>query len=252
MGDGAGVPGDAAQQAVAVLEVEQLGDGVAFLGDEPVDAAAHRQVQGVPGVEQAQRGGANGGAHGVGDPGPADAAQDGEVAQAAGGLLEVALEQEGQFAVGGPARLGDLAELGHEPHGGAPPLVGGGGDQLAGQGLVAGDVPGVEQAECDLDVVVGDGERLGQGAHRVVESEAGVPDRVPDGRGDPVDAGHPVVQQHQVEVAVRGTVAASEAADRDEADAGQLGRQEGGQPRVEGRRALCARGDADVVPHGVR
>ena len=75
--DGTGVAGDPAQQRVAVVEVEQLGDRGAFLGDQPVDPAADREVQGVAGVEQPQVGGADGGAHGVGDAGPADAAQDG-------------------------------------------------------------------------------------------------------------------------------------------------------------------------------
>ena len=76
---------------------------VALLGDQPVDPPADRCVQGVAGVEQAQVGGADGRAQRVGDAGGGDAAQHADVAQAAGGLLEVALEQEGQLAVGLPS-----------------------------------------------------------------------------------------------------------------------------------------------------
>ena len=61
--------------------------------------------------------------------------------------------------------------------------------QLGGQRRVAGEVPSVEQAERGLEVVPGDGERLGDRAHGVVEADAGVPDRVPDRVGDRADVG---------------------------------------------------------------
>ena len=87
--------------ARAAAQAEQRGR--AFLGDQPVDPAADLLVQGVAGVQQPQVGGADGGAQRVGDPGGGDGAQDADVAQPAGGLLEVALEQEGQLAVGLPS-----------------------------------------------------------------------------------------------------------------------------------------------------
>lgn len=236
----------------AVVHAEQVGDRRALLRDEPVDPAADGEVQRVAGVEQPQVRGADGGAHRVGDAGPADAAQDGQVAQAAGGLLEVALQQERELAVRRPAGGGELLELRQQPYGGAPPLVGGGRDQLGGEALVAGDVPGVEQAERDLDVVVRDGERLRQGAHGVVEAQPRVPDRIPERGGDAIDAGRAVVQQHQVEVAVRCAVPAAEAADRDQADAGQMAGEHGGQPRVERRRPGGPAGGADVPAQRVQ
>jgi hypothetical protein len=152
----------------------------------------------------------------------------------------------------GPAGRGELLELRHQPHRGAPPLVAGGGDQLAGQVRIAGDVPGVEQAERDLDVVVRDGERLGQRADRVVQAQLGVPDRVPERGRDPVDPGLAVVQQHEIQVAVRRAVLPAQAADRDQADPGQVAGEHRRQPRIERRRPVCPGGGADVLAKRVR
>jgi hypothetical protein len=52
----------------------------------------------------------------------------------------------------------------------------------------------------------------------VVEAEPAVPHRVPDAFGDVLDVAPAAMQQHEVEVAVRRAVAASERTDRDEAD----------------------------------
>ena len=52
------------------------------------------------------------------------------------------------------------------------------------QGRVAGHVSNVQQAECGLQIGPGDRDRLGDGTHRVVQAQAGVPDRVPDAVGD--------------------------------------------------------------------
>jgi hypothetical protein len=154
--------------------------------------------------------------------------------------------------VGGPAGGGKLLELREQAYGGAPPLVRGGGDQLGRERGVTGDVPGVQQAERDLDVVVGDRQRLGQGADGVVEAQPGVPDGVPEGGRDPVDAGRAVVQQHQVEVAVGGAVAPAQATDRDQADPGQVAGEQRGQPRVERCRPVGPGGSAEVFAEQVR
>jgi hypothetical protein len=122
------------------------------------------------------------------------------------GLLEVTLQQEGQLAVGLPAGLGHLPQAGQVPDGGTPPVVGGGADQRVGQRPIAHHQAGVEQPEGDLDVVLRHRQRLGDGTHRVVEPKARVPDRVPDRGGHLVDAGHPGVQQNEVEVAIRGAL----------------------------------------------
>jgi hypothetical protein len=246
MSDGTGIARYPPQHRVTVVGIEKFGHGRAFLRDQPVHPSSDGQVQRVAGVEQAQVRGADRRSHGVGDAGPADATQDGDVAQAAGRLLEVALEQKRQLAVTGPAGRGDLLELREQAYRGAPPLVADSGDQLGREGGVAGDVPRVEQAQRDLDVVVRDRERLGQRPDRVVQAHLGVPDRIPQRGRDPVDPGRPVVQQHQVQVAVRRTVPPAEPADRDQADPGQMAGEHRGQPRVERRRPFRTGGGADV------
>ncbi len=247
MRDRTGVARDPAQHRVAVVEVEQPGHRGPLLGDEPVDPPSDRHVQGVAGVQEPQVGGADHRAQRVGDPGVRDRPQDAHVAQAAAGLLEVALQQEGELAVGLPAGGRHFAQGGQVTHRRPPPLVHGAGDEAVGDRLVAGDVPGVEQTEGDLDVVVGDGQRLGQRADGVVQAQPGVPDRVPDAGGELVHAGDAAVQQDQVEVAVRGALPAAETADGDERDTGRgVGREQRAQPGVDGVRPRRPRGVADA------
>jgi hypothetical protein len=96
-------------------------------------------------------------------------------------------------------------------------------------------VPGVEQAEGDLDVVVGDRQRLGQRADGVVQAQPGVPDRIPEAGGELVHAGDAAVQQDEVEVAVRGALPPAETADGDQRDAGRgVGGKQRPQPGVDG------------------
>ena len=54
-----------------------------------------------------------------------------------------------------------------------------------GHRRVAGHHPAVEQAELGPEVLAGHLEDLGGAAHGVVEADALVPYRVPDGVGDP-------------------------------------------------------------------
>ena len=81
----------------------------------------------------------------------------------------------------------------------------------------------VEQADRGGQVARGDGAALVDGADRVVELHAGVPDGVPDpvGQSAQVVAAEraPVVQEHEVDVAERTGVTAGEAADGGERDA---------------------------------
>ena len=49
---------------------------------------------------------------------------------------------------------------------------------------VAGDVAQLEQARTAPEVAVGHLDGLGQRAHRVVEADTGVPDRVPEPLGE--------------------------------------------------------------------
>jgi hypothetical protein len=245
VGDRARVAGHPAQQGVAVVQAEQAGHRGSLLGHQPVHPSAGGGVQGIAGVEQPQVGRAYGRAQGVRRAGVRDAPQHPDVAQPAAGLLQVALQQEGQFAVGAPAALAGVVQPGKLPHGGTPPLVPRGGGQGGGQVGITGDVPGVEQAEGDLHVVVRGRQRLRDGAHRVVEADLGVPHRVPDRGRERVHARDAGVQQDQVEVAVRGALAPAEPAHRDQRHAAALAREQGGQPGIERRRTLVACGGAD-------
>ena len=56
--------------------------------------------------------------------------------QVLGGLLEIALQEEGELSVCGRAGRGELLELRQQAYGGAPPLVGGGGDELGGRDVL--------------------------------------------------------------------------------------------------------------------
>ena len=101
--------------------------------------------------------------------------------------------------------------------------------QAGGEGGVAGEVPGVQQAELHLEVVGRGLAGLGRGADRMVEGQAEVPHRVPEAVGERADGLLGVVQQQQVEVAARGELAAAVAADGDQGVAACAG---GGRGRV--------------------
>ena len=116
-------------------------------------------------------------------------------------------------------RLVHLAEPGA---GVGPPVVrhrGPGGVDDVG---VTGDVRQVEQADRRREVLGRDGPAVGHGADAVVEPDPGVPDRVPElvGEGADLLARQPsrVVDEDEVVVAERSTVAAGERADRGEGD----------------------------------
>ena len=133
-----------------------------------------------------------------------DGAQHAHVAQAAVALLEVGLQEEGHVAGGGAAAL---------PSG---PRAGGGTWCRAGRrhaalafsrsGSATRRSPQTmrpsSRPEGDPDVLGGGGQHLRGPADRVVELDALVPDRVPDGVGDGLDVPVAVVDEDDVEVAV--------------------------------------------------
>ena len=71
------------------------------------------------------------------------------------------------------------------------------------------------------DVLAGDRQCLGHGAHAVVDANVGVPQGVPQQFGDLTDhvVRHVVVQQHQVEVGVGQQLPAAQPAGRDDREA---------------------------------
>ena len=253
--DGAGVAGDPAQQRVAVLEVEQRrrprrvpGRRAGRPGGRP-PGAGRRGCRAGAGAAARTAGRMR-----VGDPGPADAAQDGDVAQPAGGLLEVALEQEGQLAVGGPAGRGELAQL----RAAAAPRCAATGRRRR---VISSPDRAASPATCrassrpreTLTSSWATESASAQGAHRVVEAEPGVPDRVPERGGDPVDARRP-----------RCAAAPGRGRCTGRSRGGRARRPRPGRPRAGGpaaawpatRRAAAARcvarGGADVRAAGVR
>jgi hypothetical protein len=192
-------------------------------------------VQRVAHVEQGGAGLGEARSRGVGEPGGGDRTERRGVAQAAERLLEVGFEEEPEFAVAAGAFVGELEELGEAAVGLGPPGGEGRAADGRGEGGVAGDVAGVEEAELDLQVGGGGLRRPGGGADGVVQCDALVPDGVPDavgeGRDGPGVRGG-VVEEDQVEVAGRGEFGAALAADGDEGGAG------GGCAAVEGDEPL--------------
>ena len=83
-----------------------------------------------------------------------------------------------------PPPLGLVGQLVETVPDAGPPLLPGRGDQPLGHFLVAGQVTGLQQAQRDPQVAAGDAQRLADGPHRVVQPDAGVPQRVPQLLGD--------------------------------------------------------------------
>ncbi len=181
----------------------------------------------------------------VGDPRRRDAGEHGGIAQPAVGLLEVGLEQLARLAELRAAVHHQCLQVGQPLVGHRPPVAEHGPLQLLGHRRVARDHAGVEQPEHDLDVLAGESARLADGAHAVVEAQAGVPDRVPDAlRHAGRLRGPCLVQQEQVEVAAERELAAPVAAHGDEAERVLLpcrrGGEPGGEPFVRQRRERSA------------
>jgi len=170
-------------------------------------------------------------ARGGSDPGGRDGLDRVHVPQAAPGLLEVGLEQEGQLAEDPGPFVMQIAQVGEPGAGRRPPILQGALAQLSRQGGIARDVPGAEQPEGDLDVRSCDPAGLGDGPHRMVQPRPGVPDRVPDPVRDRRDALPAGVQQENVEVAARQQFPATVATHRDQGHA-WLGAQHAGQPPI--------------------
>ena len=193
--------------------------------------AAGDLVQHMPGVEDLLIGGADLGAGRRGHPRRGDGLDGVHVALAAARLLQVRLEEEGQLAVYPSALVVQLLELGEPgPRVGAPVLQRALAQPCREVGI-PGHVPGVQQAEGDLEVIAGHPARLRDGAHRVVQARAGIPDGVPDPVGYRGDAVPAIVQQQHVEVASGEQFLAAVPADGDERHSG-LGPEHPGQPAI--------------------
>ena len=158
----------------------------------------------------------------VDHPGRHQRLEHGGVAQASPGLLEVGHGGVGQLAhpvhpgtdqVAQPRQV--LARV-------APPLRQHVGAQPQRDRGVAGQVPGVEQPEGDADVAGRGAGHLVERAHRVVEPDVGVPQRVEHLLGHLAELHRRVVDDDHVEVGVRRQLASPVAAHGHQRDAGVL------------------------------
>ena len=73
-------------------------------------------------------------------------------------------------------------------------------------------MPRLQHGQPRRNVISGDLQRFGHGSHAVVDTNIGVPQRIPQHLGDPTHhiGRHVVVQQHQVEIRVRDQLSAAQ------------------------------------------
>ena len=160
------------------------------------------------------------------DGGPVDQLRRGErveqldVAQTPVAVLEVGLDAVRDLARALPARRRGGDEVVEAvPDARAPRLAGRGGQAL-GEVRVAREVADLEQAQRHPQVGGGDLDGLAHRAHRVVQPDPGVPERVPERVRDAGDAllvpppAAPVVHEDEVEIGVRRELPAPESTDR--------------------------------------
>src|SRR5690606_12095461 len=221
------VPGDGPSrrrhlphQRVGVGLAEGGGDAVLLLEDEHVARATGAPVQLDAGGEQRRVVGVEPGEvveqHRACSARPTEGM---DVAQTAAALLEVGFEHERDLAGAGVAlvdRPGELEESASRP---PLPAFEGTGAQPFGERGVACEVATIEQRGRGVELVVGEPDRLVDGAHRMTELLSGVPDRVPDALGDLCRVDAWVVEEQHVEVALRTQLASAVATNRDERDA---------------------------------
>ena len=143
-----------------------------------------------------------------------------EVAQAALALLDVGLEQVAGRALAGVA-LGALGELQLDELGaGGAEIVPEPAAEAVGEGLVAPEVAVLEQAGADGDVAFGVAQAVVDGADRVADLEAQVPEAVERALDQALAPGGLLVggEEEQVDVGEGRHLGAAVAADGDRRD----------------------------------
>ena len=241
VGDLAAGRGEAREQLVGVVEPGQRGDLVQVGQQEPARVPARDDLQGVAHVQQVRVRAVDRPVRAVREPRRGQGGEHDRVPDPAARLLEVGLDEVGELA--GP--LGTLARRGEQVGQAAPRRGAPVGEDRGGRAVhderVACHRAHVEPAHGGGDVLGRHLAALRERAHRVVEVDPGVPERVPQALGD---ARHvvgrvaaAVVDEDEVEVARGSHVAPAEAAHRGERD--PVGRDAVGRvaPQVlEGRR----------------
>ena len=251
---------DLRHQQVGAGDAGGAGGGVLVLESQRVARAAGGAVQGDTCVEQHVVALVEGGVVLVGQHqssrlGPPQRLR---VADAAVAVLDVWFEDVGDLAGARLALANPRLQL-TEPVLAAPLPVGQPRfDHLGAELGVAGDVTGGEQRRRRVEVDLGKCQLLVDRAHGMAELEAGVPHRVPDRGRHLRDACRlALVDEQQVEVALRRQLAATEPANGQEGElggprvllAGTLGERldprvrGGGQPPAEGAATECVVGE---------
>ena len=209
-------------ERVRILVAECTRHGVLLLEEHPVEGATGDPVELDPHAEQrAGRACEAGEVHELPQARRAGAErlEDVDVPKATMGLLEVGFEEEGDIALLEVA-LGHLLLEGREELRGelglpqAPDLL----DHGHGHLLISPDDPGIEEAERDAKIRLGDPEDLLGATYRVVDLDPLVPQRVPERLGDLLDVASSIVDEQQVEVGVRAELSSSVAPDGHEGD----------------------------------
>lgn len=144
------------------------------------------------------------------------------VAQPTGAVLEVGFtavrDDPGAEASSGD-RGHEIVEAGGDL---VPPLATRAVDDQRAQIGIAGDHPGVQQAESDQHVSGGHRQTLLDGADAVVKADPRVPQRIPErvGEGPQVAPGASFVHQHQIEVGMREDLPPAETSEGDQGEPG--------------------------------
>lgn len=154
----------------------------------------------------------------VGQLGDGQRVEQLHVAQAAPARFEVGFGAVCDLAATLPAGLRVLDEFFEARGDSDAPLPARPAHQQRRQICVAGDVPRIEHGQAHRDVRTGDLQRLWDGAHTVVDTDVGVPQRIPEFLGDLADdlGRHVVVQQHQVQIGIRQHLPAAQTTGRDD------------------------------------
>lgn len=259
--DGAARAGEPPGQVVAVGQAEFVhpGELECVLGLHHVAGPPGPTVQLGAQVEHECAGRAHVHGRAVDELGGGQGVEELHVAQAAVTILQVGLHAVGDLPRARPPRARGLDQLIEATaHAGAPRLSGRGGEPLGELG-VPGEQADLEKPQRDPQVGGGDADGLADGAHRVVEPDPRVPQRVPHGVGDAGDLlGAPgparpapaLVDEQQIEVRERGELAATERAHGHErrplpdTDGGRPGRE----PEVMQLREGLAQGGGPEPP----
>ena len=218
--DGAARGGHLGHEVLHAAVPERRGHVGLQLQGEQVAGIARGAVQLHPCRQEGLVGLADHATVGIGEIGPRQSheAQRLHVAHAARGFLQIGLELEGDRSVLELPPAGVAHQSGQPLAGPAGPLLPGAAGKTLRQGRVAGDVARREQRRGGVEILGGQLQCLGHGAHGVAQLQALVPDRIPQPAGHVGDIGAALVEKQQVQVALGAELGPSVATDGHQRD----------------------------------